>query len=146
MTKPRFEISAVAIDPIACRLLLAHASSGGFCSFEGWVRDHNEGQQVSSLEYEAYPALASKEGLRITEEARTRFDIVDAYAIHRTGHLAIGDIAVWVGVSAAHRDAAFAACRFIIDEVKHRVPIWKREHYVEGPSAWVNCAACSHDR
>ena len=62
---------------------------------------------------------------------------------HRVGALAIGDLAVWVGVSAAHRGAAFDACRYIIDEVKHRVPIWKKEHYVNGDSGWVNCEACA---
>jgi molybdopterin synthase catalytic subunit len=138
-----FEITPTPINPTALRLSLANGTAGGFCSFEGWVRDHNEGQKVSSLEYEAYPALANKEGLRILDEARARFDIIDVVAVHRIGHLAIGDIAVWIGVSAAHRDAAFAACRFVIDEIKHRVPIWKREHYVTGPAAWVNCAACA---
>jgi molybdopterin synthase catalytic subunit len=63
--------------------------------------------------------------------------------VHRLGDLGIGDVAVWVGVSAAHRDEAFRACRYIIDEVKHRVPIWKKEHYVNGDSGWVNCERCA---
>ena len=66
-----------------------------------------------------------------------------AACVHRVGSLALGDVAVWVGVSAAHRDEAFRACRFIIDEVKHRVPIWKKEHYVNGDSGWVNCERCA---
>ncbi len=63
--------------------------------------------------------------------------------MHALGSLALGEMAVWVGVSAHHRDAAFAACRYIIDEVKHRVPIWKKEHYTDGDSGWVNCEACA---
>ena len=80
------------------------------------------------------------------DEARRKFAIVDAICIHRVGTLEIGDIAVWVGVTAAHRGAAFDACRYIIDEVKARVPIWKKEHYTGGDSGWVNCEATpKHD-
>jgi len=63
--------------------------------------------------------------------------------VHRIGVLAVGELAVWVGVSAAHRDEAFRACRYIIDEVKHRLPIWKKEHYLNGDSGWVNCERCA---
>lgn len=139
-----FHITEQAIDLEQCRHRVLSASCGGYASFEGWVRDHNDGRRVASLEYEAYPALANKEGLRILQEARERFPIEAVAAVHRVGRLALGDVAVWVGVASAHRDAAFSACRFVIDELKHRVPIWKREHYVEGPSEWVNCAACAH--
>jgi len=95
-------------------------------SFEGWVRDHNEGQDVTRLEYEAFQALAVKEGDRILTEALRRFPIKHALCIHRLGSLDLTDMAVWVGVSAAHRGEAFDACRFVIDEVKHRVPIWRK--------------------
>jgi adenylyltransferase/sulfurtransferase len=101
-------------------------SCGGFASFEGWVRNHNEGHAVTRLEYEAFAELAEKEGARIVEEARVKFGVTRAACVHRVGSLALGDVAVWVGVSAAHRDEAFRACRFIIDEVKHRLPIWKK--------------------
>ena len=73
-------------------------------------------------------------------DARERFDVLAIHAEHRVGALAIGDCAVWVGVSAAHRGAAFDACRYVIDEIKARVPIWKKEHYADGDSGWVNCA------
>ncbi|MEP0546951.1 MAG: molybdenum cofactor biosynthesis protein MoaE [Rhodothermales bacterium] len=129
------------IDTADCRRALEAASAGGFVAFEGWVRDHNEGRGVVSLEYEAYTALAEKEGLLIVTEAGQRFEAERVGAAHRTGHLAVGDLAVWVGVSAAHRDAAFAACRYVIDELKRRVPIWKREHYADGTAEWVNGAA-----
>ncbi len=122
---------------------LANAASGGFCAFEGWVRNHNEGMTVTRLEYQAFELLGVREGARIIEEARGRFPINAALCVHRLGDLGIGDVAVWVGVSAAHRDEAFRACRYIIDEVKHRVPIWKKEHYVNGDSGWVNCERCA---
>lgn len=123
--------------------MVRHVQSGGYASFEGWVRDHNEGREVRSLEYEAYPVLAEKEGNRILKEAQERFGVVRAACVHRTGHLGLEDVAVWVGVSAAHRGEAFDACRYIIDEVKHRVPVWKKEHYVDGDSGWVNCERCA---
>ncbi|HYP79072.1 MAG TPA: molybdenum cofactor biosynthesis protein MoaE, partial [Steroidobacteraceae bacterium] len=95
------------------------------------------------LEYEAFEALGIREGERIMAEAAQRFGVTQALCVHRVGDLQLGDIAVWVGVAAAHRDEAFKACRFIIDEVKHRVPIWKKEHYVSGDSGWVNCERCA---
>jgi molybdopterin synthase catalytic subunit len=103
------------------------------------VRNHNEGQPVLRLEYEAFAELAIKEGQQIIDEALQRFAITGAACVHRVGLLEIGDMAVWVGVAAAHRGAAFDACRYIIDEVKQRVPIWKKEHYASGDSGWINC-------
>lgn len=121
---------------------LADASCGAFVTFEGWVRDHHEGRRVERLEYEGYEALGLAEGQRIVTEAMERFGLLHARCVHRLGALDLGDIAVWVGASAAHRDEAFAACRYIIDEVKRRVPIWKKEHYADGDSGWVNCEGC----
>ncbi len=134
----RFEISAEAIDVAALERALASAHAGASVSFGGWVRDHNEGRAVTRLDYQAYAPLAQAEGARILAEARERFAIVEASCVHRVGALAIGDLAVWVGVSAAHRGAAFDACRYIIDEVKRRVPIWKNEHYAGGESGWLH--------
>jgi molybdopterin synthase catalytic subunit len=128
----------IAID--AARQTLQDDRAGAIATFEGAVRNHNEGKVVHALEYEAYGALAVREGERILEEAVKRFDVYRCVCIHRTGKLAIKEIAVWVGVSAAHRGEAFDACRFIIDEIKHRVPIWKKEHYADGDTGWVNCA------
>ncbi len=133
-----FEITEDAIDPVARKAELDHDSAGACATFEGWVRDHNEGEAVSALEYEAHAAIASAEGERIIGEALERFDVLEARGVHRVGYLEIGDCAVWVGVSAAHRGAAFDACRYIIDELKQRVPIWKKEHYADGPSGWIN--------
>jgi molybdopterin synthase catalytic subunit len=139
----RFRFTDAAIDTEAARRELLDRGAGGYVSFEGWVRDHNEGQEVTRLEYEAFQALALKEGDRILAEALHRFPIKHALCIHRVGSLDLTEMAVWVGVSAAHRGEAFDACRFIIDEVKHRVPIWKKEHYRSGDSGWVNCERCA---
>ncbi|TAM61742.1 MAG: molybdopterin converting factor [Rhodanobacter sp.] len=136
-----FSLSSDAVDLAQLRESLRHSGSGGFCNFEGWVRNNNEGREVSGLEYEAYAELALAEGERIIAEAIARYGVLAARCVHRTGVLGIGDLAVWIGVSAAHRDEAFRACRYIIDEIKHRLPIWKKEHYLSGDTAWV---ACSH--
>lgn len=135
-----FRLSAAPLDPSALQAALADPRAGACVTFEGWVRDHNEGRPVHSLEYEAYAELAEKEGQRVVEEATARFAVQAIHAVHRTGHLRIGDLAVWVGVSAAHRAAAFDACRYVIDELKARLPIWKKEHYANGTSEWINCA------
>jgi molybdopterin synthase catalytic subunit len=138
MAKKRFDLSTTPLDTATLRADLLDARVGGYASFEGWVRDHNEGRSVHGLRYEAYAALAGSEGERIMDEAIARFDILDAACVHRIGDLVTGELAVWVGVTAAHRDAAFAACRFIIDEVKSRVPIWKHERYAEGDAGWLH--------
>jgi molybdopterin synthase catalytic subunit len=138
-----FRFSRTALDPAALRRSLDDPACGGYAAFEGWVRNSNEGQPVRALEYEAFEELAVREGARILAEARTRFGVPHAACVHRVGELAIGELAVWVGVSAPHRDEAFRACRYIIDEVKHRLPIWKKEHYLNGDSGWVNCERCA---
>lgn len=138
-----FRFSQAPIDPASLRATLGDPACGGYAAFEGWVRNHNEGRRVTRLEYEAFEPLAIKEGERIIAEAMARFGVERAACVHRVGDLAIGELAVWVGVSARHRDEAFRACRYIIDEVKHRVPIWKKEHYENGDSGWVNCERCA---
>jgi molybdopterin synthase catalytic subunit len=138
-----FSFSRAPLDVSALRAALADPACGGYAAFEGWVRDHNEGQRVRHLEYEAYEALAVREADRIIAEAGARFGVAHAACAHRVGDLEVGELAVWVGVSAAHRDEAFRACRYIIDEIKHRLPIWKKEHYVGGDSGWVNCERCA---
>jgi molybdopterin/thiamine biosynthesis adenylyltransferase/molybdopterin synthase catalytic subunit/rhodanese-related sulfurtransferase len=140
---PGFAFSSTALDLVELRASVQHIAHGGYASFEGWVRNHNEGSAVTALEYEAFEKLAVKEGERIIAEACERYGVSVARCVHRVGALALGDVAVWVGVSAPHRDEAFKACRYIIDEVKHRVPIWKKEHYVNGDSGWVNCERCA---
>jgi molybdopterin synthase catalytic subunit len=134
----RFSLSDQPIDIAVLSRDLAVAAAGACLSFEGWVRNRNEGKPVLRLAYQAYAALAEREGLRILQAATERFAIERAACVHRVGTLEIGDLVVWVGVSAGHRDAAFAACRWIIDEVKAHVPIWKNEFYADGQSGWLH--------
>ena len=136
-----FSISDQAIDIAPLREALLDHRAGAFASFEGWVRDRNDGRAVTGLHYEAYVVLAETEGERILAEALKRFEITDAGCVHRVGELALGELAVWIGVAAAHRDAAFVACRWIIDEVKERVPIWKHERYADGQADWIHPAS-----
>lgn len=136
MTRFALADAPFQIAPLRASLLDEHA--GAYAGFEGWVRDHNDSRRVDGLRYEAYVALAEAEGGKILAEAMARFAVTGVRCVHRVGDLAIGDLAVWVGASAAHRDAAFDACRFVIDEVKTRVPIWKRERYVEGDAGWLH--------
>ncbi len=135
--------TAIETEISPLREKLAHPEAGAYVSFEGWVRNHNDGKPVEKLAYEAFASLAQKEGEQIIQEALNRFQIKKAECIHRVGPLAIGEMAVWVGVTSAHREEAFQACRYIIDEVKIRLPIWKKEYYADGTAEWVNCQACS---
>jgi molybdopterin synthase catalytic subunit len=136
-------ISKRPLEPDKLRQALTDDAAGGYVAFEGWIRNENEGREVLRLEYEVYEPLAVKEGAKIIEEARAKFPILGAACVHRQGLLELGECAVWVGVTSAHRDEAFAACRYIIDEVKIRLPIWKKEYYVNGDSGWVNCERCA---
>ena len=139
----RFRISHAPLDPAAFQRVLADPACGAYVQFEGWVRDHNEGRAVSRLEYEVYEPLALAEGERVLEEAVARFGVRHAAAVHRAGLMELSEAAVIVGVSAPHRGEAFDACRYIIDEIKVRLPIWKKEHYASGEAEWVNCRRCA---
>jgi molybdopterin synthase catalytic subunit len=108
--------------------------------FEGVVRDTNDGHQVRKLEYECYESLAIKEGNQILDEAIEKFELINALCIHRVGTLEIGETAVIVVATSGHRDEAFKGCRYIIDEVKSRVPIWKKEYYEDGETEWLKGA------
>ena len=111
--------------------------AGAIATFCGVVRDHSKGQKVICLDYEAHAPLAVKEMARIANEAVTKHGLVDAFVIHRVGHLEIGDVAVDIAASSAHRAEAFAGCRHIIEELKKSVPIWKRETGEDG-AEWVS--------
>lgn len=130
-------------DPVELAPLLASVQSpsrGGLSLFLGQVRDHHEGRTVVRLVYSAYAPMAEAECIRIVAEAERRWDVAVALQ-HRLGSLDIGDTAVAVVVASAHRADAFAACRHVIEEVKRRVPIWKREHYADGTVTWVDPTA-----
>ncbi len=137
------EVTDAPIDSAALQKALANPAAGGYCAFEGWVRNENEGHEVERLEYEAYEPLCISEGEKVIAEARAKFPFLEARCVHRVGLLELGECAVWIGVAAKHRDEAFRACRYIIDEIKVRLPIWKKEHYVNGDSGWVNCERCA---
>jgi molybdopterin synthase catalytic subunit len=139
----RFSLHEAPLDPQLLQQSLRHPACGGYVAFEGTVRDHNEGRTVRRLEYEAFAPLALREGERILTEACERFGLERTSCAHRIGPLQIGELAVWVGVAAVHRGEAFDACRYIIDHVKQRVPIWKKEYYEDGDSGWVNCEHCA---
>lgn len=111
-------------------------AKGGVACFLGAVRNHQGGRQVLRLEYSAYEEMAEAECARIVAEAKDRWDCSVAVA-HRIGSLEVGDTAVAIAAAAAHREEAFAACRYVIEEVKRRVPIWKREFYADGSVEWV---------
>ena len=135
-----FLLTSEPLDSAELQRMLADKRAGACVLFEGWVRDRNDDQPVTSLEYEAFVPLAEKEGSLILAEARAKYPLLGAVCVHRVGHLQLGEMAVWVGVTAEHRGAAFDACRYIIDEAKARLPIWKKEHYAGGATAWINCA------
>lgn len=138
-----FEMLSEPIQDGPLRARLQSARAGALVVFEGWVRNHNEGFAVEALEYEAFAEMALLEADKILAEARERWAIEAIVGAHRMGLLQIGEIAVWVGVSAAHRGEAFAACQYAMDEIKRRLPIWKKEHYRDRPSEWVNCQHCA---
>lgn len=138
-----FAIVHEPIDLAAFRAALDDQRCGAAVVFEGRVRDHNEGRAVDRLEYEVYEPLSITEGEKIIREARERWSILGARGVHRGGLLELGDVAVVVGVVSPHRDEAFQAARYIIDQAKLRLPIWKREHYRDGDRRWVNCHRCA---
>ncbi|HUG26881.1 MAG TPA: molybdenum cofactor biosynthesis protein MoaE [Gemmatimonadales bacterium] len=109
---------------------------GAVATFLGLVRDHHEGRSVLRLEYSAYPDMAEAEATAILGEASDRWP-VELAARHRTGVLEVGEAAVAVAAAGAHRGEAFEACRYVIEELKRRVPIWKREYYADGSVGWV---------
>jgi molybdopterin synthase catalytic subunit len=134
-------------EPLELGPLLAQVQSparGGIACFIGTVRDHNGGRAVLRLDYSAYESMAEAECARIRAEAEARWDCAVALR-HRTGTLKVGEAAVAVAAASAHRDEAFAACRFVIEQLKRRVPIWKREVFADGTVEWV-CGAAGGKR
>lgn len=130
---------AIREEPLSVDEVLTAVSDptcGGITLFVGVVRDHDRGQDVTSLDYSAHPT-ALERLTEVTSLVAERSDAVRLAAVHRSGHLEIGDLAVVVGASAAHRDAAFAACRDLIDTLKAEVPIWKHQHLGDGDTEWV---------
>jgi molybdopterin synthase catalytic subunit len=131
-------ISEVALDVAAHELAVAHPGAGAVVSFRGVVRDHDHGRPVKELEYEGHPSAAAV----LAEVAAEIGALPEVYAVavsHRIGRLDIGDVALAAAVSTAHRAAAFAACARLVDAVKARLPVWKRQLFLDGSEEWVNC-------
>ena len=132
------EVHDTALDLTTHEKAVADARAGAVVSFQGVVRDHDEGKGVTLLEYEGHPSAAAV--LREVAEEIAADPAVYAVAVsHRVGTLQIGDVALVAAVSTAHRAAAFAACARLVDEAKARLPIWKRQVFTDGTEEWVNC-------
>lgn len=128
-------------DPISLQALLAEVTSpecGGTCIFLGTVRNAPEDGGVTAIEYTAYDAMAEAELGRIVREAEQRWSTARVAARHRIGHVPVGEASIAIAVAAPHRAEAFAACRYVIEEVKHRLPVWKKELRVDGTEIWVD--------
>jgi molybdopterin synthase catalytic subunit len=126
------------IDPIAVIRAVSNPANGAVLLFLGAVRQVNDGRGVTGIDYAAYEAMAQRELDAIAGEASARFAATDVVVQHRLGELGVEEVSVAIAVGHAHRDAAYAASRFVIEELKRRVPIWKREHYVDGTREWVD--------
>lgn len=111
---------------------------GAVVVFVGVVRDNAEGRAVSGMRYEAYAEMAREVLLAIATEAGTGHDVSTVRAVHRTGELAIGEASVAIVVAGPHRDASYAASRYVIEEIKKRLPVWKHEHFADGEARWVD--------
>jgi molybdopterin synthase catalytic subunit len=129
----------VTQEPLNLQALVDYVTdpeAGAIVTFIGTTRNHNEGRRVISLDYEAYPEMAERELKRLGEEAKRRWSIQRMAIVHRVGRVEISEPSVVIAVAAAHRDDAFQACRFAIEEIKKSVPIWKKEVY-EGGEVWI---------
>ncbi len=129
------EISETPIDVGAVTAAVSHPGAGAVVSFLGTVRDHDDAGRVVALEYEAYPEMAVSQFQQIVREVSERWEVKRVAIVHRVGRLEVGEVAVAIAVSAAHRAEAFDACRYVIDRTKEIVPIWKKELYPHG-SKW----------
>lgn len=131
------------IDPAAVLAEVENTQNGATLLFLGTVREVNEGAAVTGIDYTAYAGMADRELADIVADATRRWDTLDVVVEHRIGTLALGDVSVAIAVAHPHRGEAYDASRFIIEELKTRLPIWKREHYVDGTAEWVQNAASS---
>lgn len=131
------EISSQPIDREAVVDSVADSGSGSLVTFDGRVRDHARGKRVVSLFYEAYEEMARRQMAEIRVQAMKRWPVAEIAVVHRIGHLEIGETSIFIAVSSAHRKEGFEACRFVIDSIKAKVPIWKKEFYEDG-EIWVD--------
>ncbi len=141
MGRPRVAVTTDPIDPCAFLRDVARPEDGAVLLFLGVVRNHNEGREVSHLDYEAFVPMAESTLGEIVQEAEARWDTGAIYVVHRYGRLEIGDASVAIAVAAPHRGDAYAASRYVIEELKRRVPIWKKEGYATGETEWLGVDA-----
>lgn len=134
------------IDPAALISAVAAVDKGAISLFLGTVREMNDGRAVASLRYSAYSSMAESELAKIADEMREQFGVSRAVIEHRVGALEIGDIAIGIAVSHAHRAPAIASVAYAMDEIKRRVPIWKEEQYADGTREWVDPTAVAAAR
>jgi len=121
--------------------------NGAETIFVGTVRHFNQGKDVLGVSYDVFDALAKKSFEDITQEAQTKWGAdLDIYVVHGKGRLDIGGVSIVIAVGSPHRDEAFKACRYVIEQIKHRSPVWKLEHYADGDSEWTQgCELCTHE-
>ncbi|HEX2210980.1 MAG TPA: molybdenum cofactor biosynthesis protein MoaE [Longimicrobium sp.] len=130
-------VTEAPIDPARMLGGALTPADGAALLFWGVVRQENDGRAVSQLEYSAYAAMAQKEMLRIADEARKTFGTGAIHVVHRVGRLDVGEASVAIAVASPHRAEAYEASRYVIEQLKQRVPVWKREGYVDGDTEWV---------
>ena len=133
----RSEITTTPIDSASLLREVAAPHNGATVLFEGVVREQNEGRAVTGIEYAAYASMAERELARIVQECCAQFDTADVIAVHRIGRLDIGEASVVIAAAHPHRAQAYEASRYIIEQIKLRLPIWKREEYADGTREWV---------
>jgi len=138
VTSALCRVTREAIDPAALIRAVTTPSDGAVLLFWGVVRNHHEGEAVDHLHYDAYEPMAEAKLAEIVGEARERWPVGAIAVVHRVGRLEVGEASVGIAVASPHRAEAYDASRFIIEELKRRVPIWKREGYVEGGSRWLD--------
>jgi molybdopterin synthase catalytic subunit len=135
---PAARLRRDVIDPAALLRAVAGPANGAIVLFVGVVREVNDGRGVTGIEYSAYEPMAERELVAIAQEAASRFGTPDVVIEHRLGDLGLEESSVGIAVAHPHRGAAYDASRWIIEELKRRVPIWKREHYLDGAREWVD--------
>ena len=140
--------SAIVASPIDIAAIVDEVSAAGYgavATFLGTVRNTSQGRAVDGLSYSAYTGMATREMQRIVEEAEALAPGAEIVAVHRIGDLTVGDVCVAIAAAHAHRAPAFDACRYVIEEIKKRVPIWKRERFDDGSLEWVNSCTPAAD-
>lgn len=137
MSRARVGIVQDPIDPAEVLAQVGDACDGAVLLFLGTVRDHADGRAVGGLHYEAYQTMAEKALSAIVYEASRRLGTERIAVVHRVGELAVGEVSVAIAVSSPHRAEAYDASRYVIEEIKKRLPVWKRERFAEGETRWV---------